>query len=97
MRYGLITDATGPDVISKAIAVFGPAGHGLRLVDRQMLEVRLENAVGHVRLEVSRTTDRRTDVTIETREYDREVLAFIDSLPQRTRIGRWFRRLRGRK
>lgn len=97
MRYGMITDATGPDVISRAIAVFGPAGHGLRLVDRQLLEAKLENTAGHVRIEVSRTADGRTDLTIETREYDREVIAFIDSLPQQTRLGRWFRRLKGRR
>lgn len=96
MRYGAITDLPGPDVLSRAVLVFGPAGHGLKLVERQLLHVRLENRIGHVRVEVARTEDGRTDLTIETREYDREAVAFIESLPRLTRLGRWLRQKRGR-
>lgn len=91
MRYSAQTDATGPDVIARAVDVFGPAGHGLTLVDRGMLSARFESQVGHVALEATRT-DGRTEVDIETREFDREVQAFIQDLPRRG----WLSRIAGR-
>jgi hypothetical protein len=92
MRYATFTDLAGPDVISQAIDKFGQAGHGLRIVQRDMLIVRLANQVGHVAVEVYRTADHRTEVTIETREYDHEVQTFITSLPRYSRLRRAWRR-----
>jgi hypothetical protein len=94
MRYGAITDASGPDVISRAVKVFGPAGHGLRLTGRDMLSARFDSPLGHVAVEAERTDDARTDVTIETREYDREVRAFIESLPRKSALRRFIERRR---
>lgn len=82
MRYSSLTDASGPDVISLAVKTFGPAGRGLRLTARDMLSARFESEVGHVSLEATRTQDSRTEVIIETREFDREVEAFIIALPR---------------
>jgi hypothetical protein len=94
VRYGATTDAPGPDVIARAVAMFGPGGLGLRMTGRDLLSARFENPAGHVALEASRTPEGRTEVTIETREYDREVQAFISHLPRqsaiRRRLTRWF-------
>jgi hypothetical protein len=95
MRYGTVTDLPGPDVIGRAVEVFGPAGHGLQLVERGLLNARLDSPAGHVALEVERTSDSRTDVTVETREFDREVQAFIECLPRYSRLGRAVRRRLG--
>lgn len=94
MRYGAVTDLPGPDVIARAVAEFGPAGLGMRLTERDLLSARFENPIGHVALEASRTPDGRTEISVETREYDREVQQFITGLPRRTALrrmlGRWF-------
>lgn len=92
MRYSTITDASGPDVIARAVEVFGPAGHGLRVTERDLLNVRLEHTLGHVALVATRTRDARTDVEIETREFDSEVRAFIENLPRYSALRRWLRR-----
>ena len=92
MRYSAITDAPGPDVIARAVEVFGPAGHGLRVTERDLLNVRLEHTLGHVAVQVARTSNARTEVEIETREFDLEVRAFIDALPRYSALRRWFRR-----
>lgn len=92
MRYGTVTDLSGPDVIARAIQVFGPAGHGLQLVERGLLSARLESPVGHVALEAARTSDDRTEVSIETREFDREVQAFISGMPRYSCLRRMIRR-----
>jgi hypothetical protein len=92
MRYGTLTDLSGPDVVKKAVERFGTAGHGLRLVERSMLAARLADQTGHVAIEVHRTAGNRTEVTIETREYDREVQVFIMSLPRFSRLRRAWRR-----
>ena len=92
MRYSTVTDATGPDVVARAVEVFGPAGHGLTLAERNLLKARFESPVGHVALEAERKADERTEVTIETREFDREVQAFIESLPRKS----WVANLLGR-
>lgn len=92
MRYGTVTDASGPDVISRVVETFGPAGHGLRLTERGLLNARLESPLGHVQVEAVRTGDGRSEVTIETREFDREVQAFINTLPRYSAIGRLARK-----
>jgi len=97
VRYGTQTDLPGPDVIKQAVDLFGAAGHGLTVVERDMLRVRLANQIGHVAVEVSRTADHRTDVTIETREYDREVQAFIQGLPRYSALRRAWRRRKSRR
>lgn len=91
MRYSSLTDASGPDVIAQAVSVFGPAGHGLRLTARDMLSARFESEAGHVALEASRTADSRTEVIIETREFDTEVRAFITALPRHSWLVRKFK------
>lgn len=97
MRYGTITDATGPDIIARAVEVFGPAGHGLTLSQRDLLTARLDSAVGHVAVEAQRTADGRTEVTIETREFDREVQQFIKDLPRRSWLASLWGRLSGER
>ena len=91
MRYSSLTDASGPDVIIRAVETFGPAGHGLQLTGRDMLSARFESPVGYVALEASRTEDARTDVIIETREF-REVEAFITALPRRSWLDKLLKR-----
>lgn len=95
MRYSTHTDASGPDVIARAVETFGPAGHGLIMTARNLLSARFESQVGHVAIEAARL-DGQTEVTIETREFDREVKAFIHSLPRRGWFDRLVSRLRGR-
>lgn len=92
MRYSGLTDVSGPDVITRAVETFGPAGHGLQLTGRDMLSARFESPVGHVALETSRTENARTEVIIETREFDREVEAFITALPRRSWLDKLLKR-----
>ena len=94
MRYGATTDAPGPDVITRAVATFGPGGLGMQMTERDLLSARFENPAGHIALEAQRTADERTEVTIETREYDREVQAFIGDLQRQSAVRRWLRRRR---
>ena len=100
MRYGTTTTMPGPEVIRHAIEVFGPEGHGLTLTERNLLKARLEHQVGHVAIEADLDADGRTELTIETIEFDREVRAFIEQLPRSgsflDTIGDFFKSLRSR-
>lgn len=95
MRYSTHTDTSGPDVIARAVETFGPAGHGLRMTARDLLSARFESPVGHVAIEAART-DGQVEVTIETREFDREVEAFILALPRKGWLEKIATRWRGR-
>ena len=83
MRYSTTTTASPPDVIKLARDTFGADGVGLRLATLDLLQARFEGPTGHVAVE-ARRVDEMTEVVLETREFDREVRAFIDRLPRQS-------------
>lgn len=80
-RYGTTTTAAPAEVLRRAVETFGAKGHGLQLSNRDMTTARFDSPVGHVAIEAERAPDGQTAVDLETREFDNEVIAFINALP----------------
>jgi hypothetical protein len=72
------------EVLNRAVSVFGPAGLGMTLTERDLLSARFDESTGHIAIEASRLPDGDTEVTIETMHLDNEVVDFISRLPRRS-------------
>jgi hypothetical protein len=94
MRYSATTTASPPEVIRLARDAFGADGAGMRLAELDLLQARFEAPVGHVAVE-ARRVEGLTEVLLETREFDREVRAFINKLPRQSMWRSLLARIRG--
>lgn len=76
-RYGARTRLAPAEVLDKAVAFFGALGVGLEVAQRNECCAHLQGGGGHVLVLVS--TDKRgdTEVTLETREWDRHIRRFM--------------------
>src|SRR4051794_34044673 len=84
MRYSANTTLPAPDVLRRARETFGMSGLGLRLTSQHLLVVRFEQGSGFVAVEAQRSAVGATEVIIETRELDAEVLRFLRDLPRQS-------------
>jgi hypothetical protein len=66
-------------ILEKAAAFFGEDGLGLELVERDPCCASFKGGGGHVSLTVSEG-ERRTEVELETREWDYQVRQFINEI-----------------
>jgi hypothetical protein len=81
MRYGTETRLTPEEVLDRARAFFGPGGEvGLPETAAEQGTVTFAAEIGGVSVSAT-SMDRRTDVTILSREFDYWAERFIRELP----------------
>ena len=79
LRIAKQTNRWADDVITNAAQFFGPGGVGLTVSHRASDHITLEGGGGFVTVSVA-GTDRTTDVTAVTREWESDVQRFLESL-----------------
>ncbi len=66
-------------VISKAVAFFGPEKLGLTVIESGACCARFEGAGGYVLIQAASLDDQNgSRVTVEGREWDRQIRGFLD-------------------
>ncbi len=78
--YSVRTKLSPEVALERVIHTFGPEGLGLTLSQQTEAYVVLEGGGGHVAAVVRPTDDQRTEVDIETREWDYHVQRFIGKI-----------------
>ena len=79
-RYSLKTKLKDVEVIKKARAYFGEGGLGLKVEDEADCCVRYEGGGGHVFISTQEQPSGKTEVTLETREWDYPVKQFMQKV-----------------
>jgi hypothetical protein len=78
-RYGVETQRSPEEVIQKAVAYFGEGGLGLSVSEEDPCCVTLLGGGGHVFVAASHE-EGKTEVELETREWDYHVKKFMGQL-----------------
>jgi hypothetical protein len=79
-RYGKESHFETKEVLRRAEAFFGPDGLGLKVVERSECCVSFEGSGGHVTISAARCRPKKTEVDLETREWDYQVKRFMEGL-----------------
>jgi hypothetical protein len=79
MRYGTTTRLAPAEAITAADELFGKE-YGLTVQERSQQKIRFEGGGGHVLISVA--SENPTSLDIETREWDRLVVSFMEHLPR---------------
>ncbi|MBW2057737.1 MAG: hypothetical protein JRH07_18570 [Deltaproteobacteria bacterium] len=79
-RYGRDTGLAPEEVLRQAAEFFGPDGLGLKVVEQNDCCVSFEGGGGHVMVSAASSESGRTDVELETREWDFQVRSFMERL-----------------
>jgi hypothetical protein len=77
--YGVKTKKKPEEVVERAIDYFGEEGLGLSVTRENPCCATFEGGGGHVSVTASREEDR-TEVELETREWDYHVKRFMDQI-----------------
>jgi hypothetical protein len=96
MRYSAHTIVSPATALILARKAFGADGAGLRLTDLTLTSARFSSEPGFVAIEAVRLSAGRTEVVLETREFDAEARSFLLKLPRYTRLGAIWRRARSK-
>jgi hypothetical protein len=75
-RYGVKTKLSPEQVIQKALAYFGKGGLGLDMTKQGNCCAYFEGGGGHVQV-MAASEEKKTDVELETREWDYDVKQFM--------------------
>lgn len=79
-RYSKESKLDVEDVLRRAEDFFGSGGLGLKLVERDECCLSFEGGGGHVTVAAARCKPDRTEVDLETREWDYHVKRFMEKL-----------------
>jgi hypothetical protein len=79
IHLGTTTTDSPVQVIEKAFDYFGPNGVGLRIARREPDAIQLEGGGGHVQITAC-AKGSRTEVDIQSREWQRQALEFLGRL-----------------
>jgi hypothetical protein len=79
-RYGKKTRLETGEVLRRAAEFFGPGGLGMKVIERNDCCVSFEGSGGHVTVSAARCEPDRTEVDLETREWDYQVKGFMEKL-----------------
>ncbi len=79
-RYGKETKLEAEEVLRRAEAFFGTGGLGMKVVERNECCLYFEGSGGHVTISAARCQPDRTDVDLETIEWDYQVKRFMEKL-----------------
>jgi hypothetical protein len=96
MRYSATTTAPVGEIMRRAREAFGASGAGLELAHLGIYDASFRAATGFVSLTIQPGA-KGNEIIVETREHDQEVLDFIQSLPQMSRMRQLLRRMRGKR
>ena len=77
-RYGKKTSLKPSEVIEKAVNFFSEGGLGLKITDKTQEKVCFEGGGGHVT--IITCLNGKTDVDLETREWDYQVKEFMGKI-----------------
>ncbi len=76
-RYGKETKLEASEVLQRAEKFFGPEGLGMKLIERTDCCLSFEGSGGHVTVSAARCESEKTEVDLETREWDFQVKSFM--------------------
>jgi len=79
-KYGKETKLEANDVLRRAEEFFGTGGLGMKLVEQDECCLSFEGSGGHVTISAARCKPDRTEVDLETREWDYQVKKFMEGL-----------------
>ena len=79
-RYGKETRLEVEEVLQRAEKFFGTGGLGMKLTERNECCLSFEASGGHVTISAARCKPDRTEVNLETREWDYHVKTFMRQL-----------------
>jgi hypothetical protein len=79
-RYSKESKLEVEDVLRRAEDFFGSGGLGLKLVERAECCLSFEGGGGHVTVGAARCKPDRTEIDLETREWDYQVKRFMEKL-----------------
>ncbi|NIO06267.1 MAG: hypothetical protein GTN74_17175 [Proteobacteria bacterium] len=79
-RYGKETKLEPEEVLRRAEAFFGDDGLGLKIVEQSECCLSFEGSGGHVTISAARCDPEKTEVDLETREWDYQVKSFMQNL-----------------
>ena len=79
-RYSRESKLDVDEVLQRADDFFGSGGLGLKLVERNECCLSFEGGGGHVTVAAARCKPDRTEVDLETREWDYHVKGFMEKL-----------------
>ncbi|MFN2156755.1 MAG: hypothetical protein ACK2UX_16095 [Anaerolineae bacterium] len=77
-RYSVYTKLDPEEVIRRAVAFFGEGGVGLQATEQASCCATFEGGGGHVAIAVD--AGERTEVELETREWDHDVKRFMQEI-----------------
>lgn len=80
LRMGKKTSESKEAVLKKAVVFFGVGGTGLQLVQQSDNLVRLTGGGGHVQVEVTPLADGRSEIDIQTRDWEHDVKRFLEKI-----------------
>jgi hypothetical protein len=84
-RYSVETKLSPEEAIERAVAYFGEAGLKLDVTEHSSCCARFEGGGGHVH--VTASGGAKTEVILETREWDYDVRQFMGRIRHATGIG----------
>lgn len=79
-RYSRETRRSPEQVLERALTFFGPGGLGLTVEEQGDCCLRLSGGGGHVLVQIGQEKSGRTLVILETREWDNQVMRFLERL-----------------
>lgn len=79
-RYSKDTRKSPEQVLERALAFFGPGGLGLTVEEQGDCCLRLTGGGGYVLVQIGQGESGRTSVILETREWDNQVMRFLERL-----------------
>ena len=79
-RYSKETRRSPERVLERALAFFGPAGMGMKVEEQNACCLHLTGGGGYVLVQVGAAESGRTSVILETREWDYQVVQFLETL-----------------
>jgi hypothetical protein len=79
-RYGKETKLDAEEILRRAEEFFGPGGLGMKLLERTDCCLSFEGSGGHVTVSAARCEPDKTEVDLETREWDFQVKSFMERI-----------------
>lgn len=79
MRYEVTTGLSQQEAMARVKEYFGPHGVGLEVIDEQETCVTFQGGGGHVSV-VARPAEHKTNLELETREWDYAVRKFMEKV-----------------
>lgn len=81
IKVGKVSKHLPAAVIEKAVEFFGPPGYGLEVIEQGECCALFRGGGGHVSIQTAEANGgKKTQVTVEGREFDSQILDFIKEI-----------------